>query len=93
MSIAVWLVSLVGPLVIRGIIALGFTAVTLTGLTAATNALVQSAQQSWSTLPLVVMQLASLSGVPESLGLVMGSYVARIAIFASLGASKYVFKK
>jgi hypothetical protein len=93
MNIAAWLISLVAPLVVRGIIALGFTAITLTGLTAATNGLVQMAQQNWSGLPVEVLQLASLAGIPESIGLVMGAYVARMAIYASLGASKYVFKK
>jgi hypothetical protein len=93
MSIAAWLISLVGPLVVRGIIALGFTAITLTGLTELTNSLVQAAQQNWAGLPVAVLQIASLSGVPESIGLVMGAYVARMAAYASVGASKYVFKK
>lgn len=93
MTIAAWFLAMIGPLVVRGIIALGFTAVTLTGLTALTNQLVEMAQNNWSALPASVIQLASLSGIPEVLGLILGSYVARMTIFASFGASKYVFKK
>lgn len=93
MTIAAWLMALVGPLVVRGIIALGFTAVTLTGITAASNTLVEIAQSNWSALPVSVLQLASLSGIPESLGVILGAYVARMLIFASMGASKFVFKK
>ncbi|MNR76002.1 hypothetical protein D3C72_66550 [compost metagenome] len=93
MNIAAWLIAMVGPLVVRGIIALGFTAVTLTGVTELSNQLVQIAQQSWSGVPLVAMQIASLSGIPETLGMITGAYVARIAMWASVGASKYVFKK
>lgn len=93
MNIAAWLIAMVGPVVIRGIIALGFTAVTLTGVTAASNQLVQIAQQNWASIPTTVMQLASLSGIPEMLGMISGAYVARVAMWASIGASKYVFKK
>lgn len=93
MNIAAWLIGMVGPLVVRGIIALGFTAVTLTGVTELSNQLVQIAQQNWAAMPMAAMQIASLSGIPELLGMIMGAYVARIAMWASIGASKYVFKK
>jgi len=93
MNIATWLIGLVGPLVVRGIISLGFTAVTLTGVTASANALVESAQSNWSAMPAAVIQLASLSGIPEALGIILGAYVARMVIFNALGASKYIFKK
>lgn len=93
MTIAAWLIGLVGPLVARGIIALGFTAVTLTGVTVSANLLVSTAQSNWSSMPVAVLQLASLSGIPEALGVILGAYVARMMMFASLGASKYIFKK
>ncbi len=93
MTIAAWLLALIGPLVVRGIIALGFTAVTLTGVTVAANSLVEIAQTNWSSMPLTVLQLASLSGIPEALGVILGAYVARMMMWASIGASKYVFKK
>lgn len=93
MNIAAWLIGMVAPLVVRGIIALGFTAVTLTGVTELSNQLVQIAQQNWAGMPLAALQIASLSGIPELLGMITGAYVARIAMWASIGASKYVFKK
>ena len=93
MTIAAWLLALVGPLVVRGIIALGFTAVTLTGVTVAANTLVSTAQSNWSTMPVAVLQFASLAGIPEALGVILGAYVARMLMFASMGASKFVFKK
>lgn len=68
-QLAAWLLALIGPLVIKAIIALGFTAIVFTGVTELVNQLIASAQASWSTIPLAVLQLCSLSGIPESLGM------------------------
>ncbi len=93
MTLAAWLLALVAPLVVRGVIALGFTAVVFTGVTAGVNQLVASAQAGWSSLPTAVLQLASLSGIPESLGMIFGAYMSLFALQASLGFGQYVFKK
>lgn len=83
---------MVSPIVIRLVVALGFTAVTFTGVTATVDVLVAYAQTQWSSIPNTVLQLASLSGIPEFLGMVFGAAVARVLMWASLGASKYVLK-
>lgn len=93
MNLASWLLALVAPLVVRGLIALGFTAVVFTGVTELVNALVATAQANWAAIPSTILQLASLSGIPESLGMVFGAYMARVAMWSSVGAAKYVFKK
>ena len=93
MTLAAWLLALVAPLVVRAVIALGFTAVVFTGVTAGVQQLIGTAQSSWSTLPVAVLQLATLSGIPESLGMVFGAHMALFALKASLGFGKYVFKK
>lgn len=93
MNIATWLLQLVAPLVVRGIIALGFTAVTFTGVSALSNSLVQTAQQNWSAMPATVIQLCSLCGIPESLGMIFGALLAVLALRASVGFSKFVLKK
>ncbi len=93
MNIAAWLLSMVAPLVVRGLIALSFTAVTFTGVTELTASLVSSAQSSWSAMPVAVLQLVALSGIPEVLGMLFGALTARVAMWAAVGASRYVFKK
>jgi uncharacterized membrane protein len=90
MTLAAWLVSLVGPLVARAVIALGFTAVSFAGVTVAMNSLVQLAQTSWSAMPSNVLAIASLSGIPECLGMMMSAYAARIAVWAVQNGSKYI---
>lgn len=92
MNIAAWLMALVGPLVVRAVIALGFTAVTYTGVQAAANALISTAQSNWSGLPVTVMQLVSLSGIPEGLGMVFGAMMAVFAAKVAAGFGRYIFK-
>lgn len=92
MNIAAWLMALVGPLAIRVIIALGFTAVTLTGVTAAVASLVSIAQNSWSAMPVGVLQLASLSGIPQGLATIFSAYMALFGLRAASGFKKYILK-
>lgn len=73
LNLAAWFVSLVGPVVARAIIALGFTAVSFAGVTVAMSSLVTLAQNNWSSVPTTVLQLASLSGIPEALGMIMSA--------------------
>ena len=93
MTIAAWLLALVGPLVVRALIALAFTAVTYTGVTAIVTSLVAFAEASWSAMPVGVLQLAALSGIPTGLGLVFGAYAALFAVRAAAGWTKYIAHK
>ncbi|WP_426342800.1 DUF2523 domain-containing protein [Pseudoduganella sp. S-14] len=92
MNIAAWLLTLVGPLVVRIVAALGFTAVAYTGVTVLVNQLVSTAQQNWSSMPLAVLQLCTLSAIPQVLGMIFGAYMARVAMWAATGAARYVLK-
>lgn len=91
MTWASFLLALIGPLAVRVILALGFTAVTFTGVTVTANALITYAQNSWSALPVAVLQLASLSGIPDFFGMVFGALVARMAMWATVSMSRYIF--
>jgi hypothetical protein len=91
-TLAAWLLSMVVPLVIRGVVALGFTAVVFVGVETLVSQLVTYAQTYWSSMPANVLALASLSGIPDCLGMIMGAYLAKFAMQASIGASRYVFK-
>lgn len=91
MKWAALLLGLGGPIAVRVMIALGFSAVTFTGVTVTANTLIQYAQTNWSGISIDVLQLASLSGIPEFLGMVMGAYVVRLAMWAVVSASRYMF--
>lgn len=90
-TLATLLMSLVGPMVIKGLIALSFTAITFAGVTELTSQLIAMAVASWASMPAAVLQLVALAGIPEALGMVFGALSARVAMWAAVGASRYVF--
>ncbi|OIR10938.1 hypothetical protein GALL_71060 [mine drainage metagenome] len=90
MTWATLIMALVGPMAVRVIIALGFTAVTFTGVTVTANALISTAQSNWTAIPVAVLQLASLSGIPEFLGMIFGALVARLAMWATVAMTRYI---
>lgn len=92
MSIAAWLLALVGPVVVRALIACAFTAVTFVGVTGVVDQLVTLAQTDWAALPADVLSLAGLSGIPQALGMILGAYSARVAMWAAVSATRYVVK-
>jgi cell division protein FtsX len=92
MTIIAWLMAAIGPLVIRGFLALGFTAVTFVGVSAVVASLVTSAQGYWSAMPAGVLQLATLSGIPTGLGMVFGALASLFAIRSAMGFKKYILK-
>ena len=92
MTWAVFLLSLVGPIVVRAIIAIGLSVVTVTGMTALVSSLVTAAQGYYGGMPSAILGLAALSGVPAGLGLVFGAFVARAAMWAAMSATRLAFK-
>lgn len=92
MNIFAWILTAIGPLLVRAVIALGFTAVTYAGVTELVSLLVSSAQQHWSAMPVSVLQLVTLSGIPQVLGMIFGAYMARVGMWAAVGAARYVLK-
>lgn len=92
MSIAAFLLAMVGPIVIRAIIALGFTVLTFTGVAVVVGQLVSAAQANWAAMPAGVLQLAALSGIPTGLGMVFGALAAVWAIQQASGLKKLVLK-
>lgn len=92
MNIFAWLLTIVGPMVVRAIVALGFTAVTYAGVTTLVSTLVAMAQTNWSAMPASILQLAALSGIPQVMGMIFGAYMARVAMWAAVGAARYVLK-
>lgn len=87
-----WLMAAVVPLAVRVLAALGFSAVTYTGVTTLVDQLVQLAQQNWASMPAAVLQLCALSGIPQVMGMIFGAYMARVAMWAAVGAARYVLK-
>lgn len=92
MTIIAWLMSAIGPLAVRALIALGFTAVTFTGVTTVVNTLVGMATANWSAMPAGVLQLAALSGIPQVMGMIFGAYASRMAMVYASSVKRFILK-
>jgi len=90
MTIASWLLTLVGPMALRVLTILGLGTVTFTGVTASLQTLIDMAMTNWSTIPVAVLQLASLMGIPQGLGIIAGAMTARVGMWAAVSATKFV---
>lgn len=89
-TIASFLMGMIGPLVIKALIALGIGLVTFTGVTVALDGLIQMAVSNWAGVSAVVLQLVGLAGIPEALGIITGAMTARVAIWVAASATKFV---
>lgn len=91
-ALAAWIFGNIGPWTIQALLAVGFAGVSFAGVTTAFGGLITYAQSSWSALPSAVLQLASIAGVPQCLGIIFGAGSARIAIWAAANGTKLIFK-
>lgn len=73
MTLAVFLVGLVGPLTARWIASMGLTLVTLAGLSAAIATLRSMLVTAGGSIPADGVQLAGLFGIWHCLGMVLGA--------------------
>lgn len=92
MNFATFLMAMIGPLVIRALIAVGFGAVAFTGITELVGGLVSSAQAAWGGVSGAALAIASLAGVPTALGFIFGAFVARATLWVGASAAKLIFK-
>jgi hypothetical protein len=90
MPLAAWLLAFIGPLVIRALIVLGISTVTFTGVTAALNSLIVMAQQNWASVASDLLGLASIAGIPQCIGIIMGAMSSRIAMWIAVNATRWV---
>lgn len=85
-----FLASAIGPLVIKALLALGIGTITFTGVTVALQGLIDIAVNNWAGLPTDILQLASIAGIPQAMGIVCGSFVARASMWAAVSATRWV---
>lgn len=84
--------GLVGPMLSRALVYLGITAVTISGVNGLMAALLALTTDRLSGMPSAFLQLATLAGVPQALGMVWGAINARIAVWVALSSTKWVTK-
>lgn len=80
MSIAAWLMLLVGPLAKQALTALGFGIVVFVGVDAAVNAALSQAQAYWGGGSAVVIQYMAMAGINTAFGIIAGGVTARVSM-------------
>lgn len=91
MKLASFLMGMAGPLALKVLAAIGYTAVTFTGVQVVVNTLIGQAQAHWSAMPTAMLQIASLAGLPEAAGIICGAYLARLAMWQISNATRMIF--
>ena len=91
-NLAGWLIEVALAIGARVLIWLGITYGTYVGIEAGFDFLLQRSQDYWKSMPVELLQLASLSGLPEALAMVFAAYSTRIAAFTFASASRFIVK-
>lgn len=73
MTIATFIVSLVGPLMARWLASMGLSLVVMGGLVASVTALKSNLISNLGGMPLVTLQLGGLLGIWEAIGIMLGA--------------------
>ena len=85
-----FLAAAVGPLAIKILIALGISAVTFVGVDTVSAQLIGYVTSGYSGLPVATLQIFGLAGVGQGLGLILGAFNARLALWLFASATKWI---
>jgi len=82
-NLAVWLFTIAAPLVRKVLLALGIGWITYAGLTQVAAQVQTAVLASWGQLGVVTLQIVSLAGFSESIGILLSAITARAALMAA----------
>lgn len=88
MKIGTWLLAMMQPLIAKVLVSLGFSVVTITGLTAITNDLKAQAISGIGSLPPELLNLFLLSGGSTALGIILGALTTKLMLWAITDATR-----
>lgn len=75
-----WVLAAVWPWVKQVMVSIGIGWVTYEGLSALGNSVQEAVISNFGLLPGGMMQIASLLGIPQGLGIILGGFNARLAL-------------
>lgn len=81
MGIGTWLAGMMQPLLARILMALGFSVVSVVGVTAAMDQIKGMFLSNLQLIPAAALQLALLGGVGEAAGILFGAVATRVALW------------
>lgn len=77
-----WLIRMVEPVVARVMVSLGIGYVTFTSVQDILDGVIQSVTTAFNGLGSKVLQIISLYGLPEALGIILGAYVFSLTVIS-----------
>jgi len=80
MQLGAWLLAMVGPMLGRILTTLGFSVVSIVGLTAVLDGLKTQFLSLVNQVPAAGLQLALLGGAGEAMGIIFGACATRLII-------------
>jgi hypothetical protein len=90
MTIAAWLVAMVGPLVARVLLSLGLSMVTVTGAALALSTVTDQVKASVNTLPAEALAIGGLLGCWQAIGIICGALTFSVTWRGTSGFWKLV---
>lgn len=92
MTLWSFLLAAVGPLAIKIMVALGISVLTVGGVSEIMDALIAHSQESWSSMPTAMLGLVGLSGASTAVGMILGAFNARLALWLATSATRWAVK-
>jgi Protein of unknown function (DUF2523). len=88
-NITAWVLKLFSVGFIAQLLAgLGFGVVVYSALDAGLTSLIALLQAQWSTVPLSVLQISTLAGVPDAINIILSAHVSGLAVKTATGTLK-----
>lgn len=91
-GLAAWLMSLVGPLLIQALIAVGVGVLTVGGFDVALNQAISWIDTGVSGLPSDMANVLALGGVFQGMSYIVGAFSARVTMIGLSAAKRFIIK-
>ncbi|APR39377.1 DUF2523 family protein [Paraburkholderia sp. SOS3] len=92
MTLATWLMSLVGPLLVQAAIAIGVGVLTVTGVDLAVNQALAWVTSGVGGLPSDLANVLALGGVFQGMSYIAGAFTARVAMAGASSMKRFFIK-
>ncbi|MGV2292086.1 DUF2523 domain-containing protein [Trinickia sp. YCB016] len=92
MTWATWLLSLVQPLIVQALIALGVGVLTVSGIDLAVNQAMSWCSSAVGGLPADLMNLLALGGFFQGMSYIGGAFSARVAMAGASSVKKFFIR-
>jgi hypothetical protein len=92
MTLVTWLMSLVGPLLVQALIALGVGVLTIAGVDVALNQAIGWITSGVGGIPSDMANVLALGGVFQGVSYIVGAFSARATMFGFSAAKRFYLK-